>query len=280
MKNFKLSMLAMLSVIAMTFTSCLGDGDNTQPVMGTGTVSSSSAILLDNGLTLRTSALNLTMGDRVYIYASVPGEEYDAAVANLNEGKSASVNLESIFQAGACIKEECEYPSDFDQALADETTSEVESISWLSFGAFGNGWMNFSIKAAYYTKTTDKTVKSVEPYISLMVKDFDASEKKLELVVIYDNREAECVDSEGKVNEADGYALVSGGELPVSVDITSLYYVMKQAGLTDEDKVDLSVKYVENEDRDISTDELTGKFGTSTNYCTVSMFKRSVGSIY
>ena len=63
MKNFKLSMLAMLSVIAMTFTSCLGDGDNTQYVTGTGSVSTSSSIVLDNGLTLKTNALNLSMGD-------------------------------------------------------------------------------------------------------------------------------------------------------------------------------------------------------------------------
>ena len=101
MKNFKLSMLVMLSAIAMTFTSCLGDGDNTQYVMGTGTVSSSSATLLDNGLTIKSSVWgNAAVGDRIYVYASVPGDEYEAAIANLQAGKSASVNLANLYQAG------------------------------------------------------------------------------------------------------------------------------------------------------------------------------------
>ena len=116
----------------------------------------------------------------------------------------------------------------------------------------------------------------MKPNITLMVKNFDATAKKLELVVVYDNRKAECVDAEGKVDETKGYKIVSGGELPVSVDVTDLYYEMKSANLADEDKIDLSIKYVENEDRNISVDELTGTLGTGTNYCTVGMFKRTV----
>lgn len=277
MKNFKLSMLVMLSAIAMTFTSCLGDGDNTQYVMGTGTVSSSSAVILDNGLTLKSSVWgNTAVDDRIYVYASVPGDEYETAIDNLQAGKSASVNLENIYQAGVCIEGDLEEPADFDQTLASETVSEMESLSWLSYGSFGNGYMNFSIKANWYTKTANNTTTNVMPYITLMVKDFDATAKKLELVVVYDNRKAECVDAEGKADETKGYKLVSGGELPVSVDVTDLYYEMKSVNLTDEDKIDLSIKYVENEARDISTDELTGTLGTSTNYCTVGMFKRTV----
>lgn len=276
MKNFKLSMLVMLSAIAMTFTSCLGDGDNTQYVMGTGTVSS-SAVILDNGLTLKSSVWgNTAVDDRIYVYASVPGDEYETAIDNLQAGKSASVNLENIYQAGVCIEGDLEEPADFDQTLVSETVSEMESLSWLSYGSFGNGYMNFSIKANWYTKTANNTTTNVMPYITLMVKDFDATAKKLELVVVYDNRKAECVDAEGKADETKGYKLVSGGELPVSVDVTDLYYKMKSANLTDEDKIDLSIKYVENEARDISTDELTGTLGTSTNYCTVGMFKRTV----
>lgn len=274
MKNFKLSMLAMLSVIAMTFTSCLGDGDNTQYVTGTGSVSTSSSIVLDNGLTLKTNALNLSMGDRVYIYASVPGEEYEAAIAKLQEGKTASVNLENIYQAGACVDGEFDDPDNFDDHLATMTASEIESLSWLSFGSFGNGYMNFSIKGEWYTQTVDKTEKTIEPKISLLQKNFDASAKKLELVLVYNNRKAECVDTEGKLK--DGYKLITGYEIPVSVDVNDLYSEMTYGGnLKDEDKIELSVKYVTGEDRELcgDSDKLTGTF-YGTNYCTVSMFKR------
>ena len=273
MKNFKLSMLAMLSVIAMTFTSCLGDGDNTQYVTGTGSVSTSSSIVLDNGLTLKTNALNLTMYDRVYIYASVPGDEYEAAIAKLqNNDKTASVNLENIYQAGVCTKGEYEKPDNYADYLAAMTTSEVESLSWLSFGSFGNGYMNFSIKAEWYTKTVDKTESPVTIDVELLQKTFDASAKKLELVLVYNNHKAECVDTEGKLK--DGYKLITGYEIPVSVDVEDIYYEMQGAGLRDEDKIELSVLYVTGEDRELcsDSDKLTGTF-YGTNYCTVSMFK-------
>ena len=286
MKNFKFSMLAMLSVIAMTFTSCLGDGDNTQYVMGIGTAGVSSSVQLDNGLTLNSASFkDVASGSRVYVYASVDGEEYETAVNNLNAGKSGTVTLQNLYQGGVCV--DCKYDDktgNFDTELEEAVTSDVESLNWLSFGAFGNGWMNFSVKADRYQKKKEGSsdYDIVDPKMELWLKTFDREAKKVELVFLYDNKESEALKEGSATDLKDGYQKVAGYELPVSADVSALYGEMMSGGLKDEDEIELSVRFVKNKEHELSGegDALNGKLGTSTNYCTVGMFKRRVGGYY
>lgn len=287
MKNFKFSMLAMLSVIAMTFTSCLGDGDNTQYVMGIGTagVSSSSSVQLDNGLTLNSASFkDVASGSRVYVYASVDGEEYETAVNNLNAGKSGTVTLQSLYDGGVCV--DCKYDDksgNFDAELEETVTSDVESFNWCRYGAFGNGWMNFTMKADWYLKKIEGSSDyDMVAEMGLWLKTFDREAKKVELVFLYDNKESEALKEGSATDLKDGYQKIAGYQ-SVSADVSALYGEMINGGLKDEDEIELSVRFVRNKEHELSdeNDALSGKLdSSSTNYCTVGMFKRRVGGYY
>jgi len=266
MKNFKLSMLAMLSVIAMTFTSCLGDdGDNTQYVYGTGKALSAQSVLLDNGLTITSGSGTLELSQRYYIMAQCSQETYESVMAKLNAGERASMNSDYM-QGGKFITGELEDES--------ETSTEVESLSWFNWGAFGNGYVNLTVKADYYTKKAENnnTPSLFTPEVGATY-EYDADANKLTLTVAYNSRKEEATDSDGKLKS--GYSVYSGQELPVSIDVTRLYRVLKdeKPSLKDTDEINLVVKYLS--EGEVQSAELTGKFGTSTNYFNLGMLKRN-----
>ncbi len=272
MKNFNLSVLSMLSAVAITFTSCLDDdSDNDTYIMGTGTVRNSTSVLLDNGLLLNTSSLSITAGDRLYIYGSVDYDAYESAVSQLNNGSSyASLSLNNIYVAGTWIIGDLEIYDDFTSA----TATEVDDVSWLTYTAFGNGYMQFSVDADwyYYYSSSSSSYVLFNPEITLFVEDFDASDQTLDLVLVYNSRESETDDNYIKSNS----------EIVVSFDVTDLYDMMTNEGLSDSDEITLTVKYVTDEDYTLctSSQQLTGSFGTSVNYCYVSSFDRVYDTRY
>jgi hypothetical protein len=274
MKNFRKILSAVLACMAVfTMSSCLGDSDSSVYLNGTGTATSTSTIMLDNGLTLKTSVLSLTYGSRVYIYGAVDEDDYNAAVTNINNGKTASVTLTSVMTAGECVNAylQNEESDDFEDALADLTCTPISSLAWLSYGAFGNGYLQFTVTADYYLKKgSDSSYTLIEPEFYCLVKTIDKS--NLELVIAADNKKSSCTDADGSL--LSGYTSQSAA-MPISVNVNDLYYTMTGLGLSDTDYINLTVKYVSDANKTINeTSTLSGTLGTSTNYFTVSALKR------
>lgn len=266
MKKFKLSVLAMLSVIAMTFTSCLGDdGDNTQYVYGTGKAISSQSVLLDNGLTI-TSSATLELSERYYVMAQCSQEEYESVMAKLNAGERASIKSEYMEGGKFVIGELEEEPG---------TSTDVDGLSWFNWGAFGNGYVNLNVKADYYGKkeAENATTPSLfTPEIGATYA-YEAASNTLTLTISYNSRKEEATESDGKLK--NGYSVYTGQELPFSIDVVELYGELRRESptLKDTDEINLVVKYLS--EGTVQSDELTGKFGTSTNYFNLGMLKRN-----
>ncbi len=278
-KKLKLSVWVLFAVLATTLTSCLGDSENTQYISGVGTVASSNSIMLDNGLYVQLTDLSssLTLGDRIYIYGTADGDAYQAAVAKLQAGERATLTLQSLYQGG--IFETCEEflsnPDNYEDNLDDCLSSAVSGLSWNGYGSFGNGYLNFNVSGDYYL---DKSKKLVPVEFTLLAKTVDPANKKIELVLVYDNAESQCVGTDGKV--LDGYSKVTGNTIPVSCDLSSLYYTLSAAGVADTDEISLSVAYVTKSAESGATkevcadgDALNGMYG-GKNYFTLSILKR------
>lgn len=276
MKNFRKILSAVLACMAVfTMSSCLGDSDSSVYLNGTGTATSSSTILLDNGLTLKTSSLTLSFGSRVYIYGAVDEDEYNTAVTNINSGKTGSVTLTSIMTAGECVNADLNADADdFEDALANLTCTPVSGLSWLNYGAFGNGYFQFTVTSEYYLKKgSDSSYTLIDPEFTCLVKTLNKNE--LELIIATNNKSASCTDSDGKV--LSGYESQTAA-MPISVDASDLYYTFRNLGLSDTDNVTLTVKYISDANKAINeTSTLSGTLGTSTNYFTVGALKRSYG---
>ncbi len=270
---------AMLLALAMTLTSCLGtDDDNTTQVVGTGTAYSTSKIVLDNGLSLQSSSLNLNMGDRVFVFASVDRTAYNAAVDALSKGQSASTMAATIYQgSGTMTEADVEFVDDFETELTDYPATSVSSMGWFTYGSFGNGWMNVAVKGDYFVKKESATsMKLMEPEVTVLVKECDPAGKKLTLTVVYNSRESEFMAEENKLKE--GYMQYKEQEIPVTFDLSHLYTQFQNLG--DETEIALSVEYVSDKNHTIASNKLDGKLGYSTNYFKVGVLKRTYGSIW
>ncbi len=280
-KNLKLSVLALLAVVAATLTSCLGESESTQYVSGVGTVVSSNTIRLDNGLYLQSDNFTgLSYDDRVYIYGTADGDAYEAAVSKLQAGGQGIVALQQVYSGGVFQTEEGVYTpqGDYESELEDHTSSAISDLDWCSYGSFGNGYLNMTVTCDYYYKSSSTSTTLVPVEFSMIAKTVDAVNKKLELVLVYDNGASQCVDADGKL--LDGYTKVSNGTLPLSFNLTSLYYTLAEAGLSDDDQISLSVAYVTNdsgqgEAKEVCTDgyALTG-LHNGFNYFTLSVLKK------
>ncbi len=277
-KKLKLSVLALFAVLATTLTSCLGDGDNTQYISGVGTVGYSNSIRLDNGLIVQSTDLtSLTLDSRVYIYGTVDGDAYQAAVAKLQAGETATLTLQSLYQGGIfeTYDEFLAEPDEYEDNLDGCVSSAVSGLSWNGYGSFGNGYLNFNVSGDYYL---NKSKELVPVEFTLLAKTIDTANKKIELVLVYDNGESQCVGTDGKV--LDGYSKVTGGSIPLSCDLSSLYYTFVAAGVADTDEISLSVAYVtkaagSGEAKEVCADgdALNGMYG-GKNYFTLSILKR------
>ncbi len=280
-KNLKLSVLALLALVATMLTSCLGESENTQYVSGVGTVVSTSTIRLDNGLYLQSENLTgLSYDDRVYIYGTVDGDAYEAAVAKLQSGGQGIVTLQEIYSGGVFETEEGVYTplSDYESELENHTSSAISDLDWCSYGSFGNGYLNMTVTCDYYVYSSGNSNNLVPVEFSMIAKTVDPVNKKLELVLVYDNGESQCVDADGKL--LDGYTKVSNSTLPLSFNLVNLYYTLAEAGLSDDDQISLSVAYVTNdsekgEAKEVCSDgyALTGMYN-GLNYFTLSVLKK------
>lgn len=273
--NFRLSVLAMLSAVAVTFTSCLGDDDdNTQYIYGTGTALTATSINLDNGLTITSSGMGITTGERYYIMAQCTQSEYEAAFDKLQSGGQATLVSDYVsggkFIWGELMEEENMTEEE------EPTSTEVTSLNWFSYGSFGNGYMNFTVTGNYFVRTENGTATIMDPECKLLW-NYDASARKLSMTFVYNSRRDECVEEDGTLK--DGYSAYSGQELPVTVNVTDIYYTLTSNGLSESDNVNLSIRYMNNGTVN-SSSELTGSFGTSTNYLTVSAFRTTYGLYY
>ena len=79
MRKVKTSVLAMLSVVALLFSSCLGDSDYAPSIGCTGKPlgSLSADVKLDNGVIVTLSGISATTLmdiDRMYVYGQLTGE--------------------------------------------------------------------------------------------------------------------------------------------------------------------------------------------------------------
>ena len=238
---------------------------------------------MDNGLIVKsTNFSDLNYGDRVYLYGTADGDAYQSAVTKLQAGEQAVLTLQSIVTGGTFQTSSGVYndPEDYETELENHVSSAISDLEWCGYGSFGNGYLNFTVTGDYYVvkKSGSNSTSLVPVDFTFVAKTIDAANKKVELVLVYDNNESQCVDAEGKLK--DGYTKYSNSALPLSYELLDLYYELSSQGVADTDEIELSVYYVTNnsEAGDVkevcsSSEALTGMY-SGKNYFTLASLKK------
>lgn len=234
MKKIKLSVITLLTAMSVSLSSCLGDGDNTYPVYGTGHVggSFSSQVVLDNGVKLNitnVSSTELINYDRVFVAGTIVEEGYKGEAVSAGQSLSVEASqLGSLFES--------DWKSSEDELKA-EYLSDFSGFGWFPYGGVGNGYMNFElIGTILYEKKSDNTQSVIEPSTYVYAK-VNTDAKNVEMTIGYDNHwdDYEKTDDSSKLK--DGYSYQSGVSFPVTIDMRSIYNQLSSAGLSDDTNI-------------------------------------------
>lgn len=261
MKKIKFSVIALLAVISVTLSSCLGDGDSTYPIYGTGHVGGgfASQVVLDNGVKLNVtnvSSTDLINYDRVFIAGTITEEGYkgDAVSAGQTLTVEAS-QLGSLFESDWMSSED---------ALKAEYLSNFSGFNWFPYGGIGNGYMNFELVGTIlYHKGDNNTQTVIEPTTYVYAK-VDTQAKSVELMIGYDNHWDDYAKSDGSSELQDGYSYQSSVSFPVTVSMRSVYNQLVNAGLSDDTNVTFKFVKVYNSgsNNEVKTEELSLSYTT------------------
>lgn len=249
MRKVKTSVLAMLSVVALLFSSCLGDSDYAPSIGCTGKPlgSLSADVKLDNGVIVTLSGISATTLmdiDRMYVYGQLTGE--DANLETINPGDKVTITPNfyvTLSKAQSFLE---------DASWSDLNLSEMESLNWFSPDGYSlvnalNGYMNFMTTGMAYAKKNESSSSSssdsytlLTPRYYVKVKRLDTSNKIVDLVLGYDNRSSECLDENGKLKE--GY-ISQKSTFCFYFDTYELYTYLN--GIADEDAVTFNIYKVQ-----------------------------------
>lgn len=272
MKKIKFSVLTLLSVIALTFSSCLGDSDNTQYYGGIGNVGSlGSQIVLDNGVVLTLSGISSTElmnYDRVYAIGEVVKEEgQDVDIYNLKPGDKVTI----IPMQGTTGLLNVDWKSSEDE-LQGENLGTIDSFGWFMNYTYGNGYMNFLLQADCIYKKGDSSTSAtlVEPDFYMCASRVDASAKIVDLIFGYDNhaKDDQYTDDTTSSGLKEDYGTTTS-YFGLTLNMRSLYTQLKNAGLSDDDEVVFN--FYKAEKRESGSTEEYEKTKVDMSYTTVKV---------
>ncbi len=243
MKKIRLSVITLLTVMIVSLSSCLGDGDSTYPVYGTGHMGSLSQVVLDNGVRLNvtniSSSADLSGYDRVYIAGTIVEEGYKGEA--VSPGQSLSVEASQI---GQFFKSEWKSS---ENDLEEEYLSDFDSFKWFTYGGVGNGYMNFELVGTILFYSNDGKSEVIEPttYVNAQV---NPGGKRVDLTIGFDNRRNDHKKDDNSSELESGYYAQSNTLFPVTIDMQEIYKQLSEAGLSDEDEVTFGFKKMYNLD--------------------------------
>lgn len=234
-KNLKVPVMALLSVAALTFSSCLDSDDDSLIYAGIGVSISGSTIVMDDGITVTVSNLpsSLDSGTRTYVYGEIQNEGVTSEAIAAGEVDELTVSYYLAYTL--TWGEPMNTITDLTDFASYDLTSSVSDFAWVSYPS--NGYLDFQLTCDYYYLLTDNntTRESIPVYYYLYVNEISVSDKTVNLVVGVDNSASSCLEEDGSLK--DDYYLQEDARGVCSFDSTPLYNQLISAGFSDSDTV-------------------------------------------